>query len=1105
MRLVRACPLLCAVVLSASACTPAAQTVTFRSLESSGTAAFVCLSTFLSASGELEVAENGNRSIKDCPDNDPVDGETRQTFALVTQTTRGEVAVVGIGAADTETGKALSGFVVDEEPSVPGFNFLPVGAAPTDIVATPGSAAAFVASAEVGKEGIYTLPTSCALGRIKDAARAGRDGGTPLHAAVVRDITQWPACHLTSAPGRMAVLVDPPAADGAIRSSCNEPKSEPEGGLTSGGLAEGGLSDGGARADAAHLEPEAAARSSNAQGDGRACQARIDEEPSPPGREGRRKLVVSLPDEGRLVVIDAQTLADRRPGSFDPCPIEAEEKLNGVITPIQPILQKLPSDLNNVFPGGFPHPPPKQGGYDPRPAGFARIDDSTEHKLFIADSDAPMIHVLDTADPCHIAELPPLLPVSYFEPSRIVTTTKVAVMDHLTTGGQRFLYAIDQLGGGQVMAFDVSPNSTERTPIVRKNSPRTPFEAPDRIALTPAAVDVAFVTENPARSPDSATGTESFVKCDPTPISTSQGTKYQPTIPDYSSGANPSRLRGTFGLIELSNGQIAVIDEEDLDQPCRRPVTPNSSKAKDLQGNFLSDFRGCPGGDRTSFYTKNGKDPTVSTPTVTEEASCTIVEPHRARSANLVIDDANLGVHAPALATLPKLADQNGRGLLADSSPAGRVNPRMLGVNFENFPAVPGNHAQVYVGTDLFEVDVDTSDHSTPQNQLFIDPTDQHTKTNSVVLNLEEPRAHLSDATFTATFEGKLFADRPAGVLTHDDKQGWLLRDTAVSGGFCAQGVESIDVARSRALASEKDATKNLGVTDVEGFAQEYADYAVITADLLPNTDPYWQGRGASCVRAHASNAGEGYINCRVYVGNADPQSLSPIRELTIKKATRDTLTVLPRNPDNQTNVDTVMKNLSCCFPEPFSYTVRASREWLVAGDGAQHEVTTGSAPDFACIRDDNPLFQHLATRAFEVSCGPNSAACLSADGKPWVGPDPANPPASPPRACIIQNPKTDVQTIGAGPVPGCIFTSLTSNFVIYAGLSPSQRDMQFTWEVGGGFTPLLINVSVPSDPTTALRSLLPSPFPGTVIATDGGDKGLVIVDLTTFAPFSIF
>jgi len=418
---------LLAVCVAVLGCTPATTTPAFRSLESSGTAAFICAAYTTRTDGTVEIT--GFRDIKSCPDTDPVDGETRQTYALVTQTTRGEVALLGINATDSTTGKILSGFVVDVEPSVPGFNFLPVGSEPTDIVATPGSAATFVASAEVGKEGIYALPTQCVFARRKDSQRRTDPKTKKLDPVdPVRDITLWPACHLPAAPGKMTMLVDPPV-NGLVRTSCDEPKPvAPDGGSPDGGAPDSATPPHGAGWLAAgETDESTVAAQARSQ-----CPANLETEEGP---QGRRKLVVSLPELGKLVVIDAQALLNRPAGAFGPCPIDATVTLNGVITPVEPILQKLPSDLNNVFPAGLPHPAPPPGGYEPHPEGFARVDDPSEHTLYVADSTAPVIHKLDTSDPCTMTELPPLLPVSYFDPARTVTTTKVAVMSQLTVGG----------------------------------------------------------------------------------------------------------------------------------------------------------------------------------------------------------------------------------------------------------------------------------------------------------------------------------------------------------------------------------------------------------------------------------------------------------------------------------------------------------------------------------------------------------------------------------------------------------------------------------------------------------------------------------------------
>lgn len=1053
-------------VLLAAACAPQPQTVPFRSLESSGTAAFVCYSL-----RDGDTTFTNSRNIEDCPDTNPVDGETRLTYALVTQPRRGEVAVLGVNVADTTSGKLITGGVVDMEPAVPGFNFLPVGADPVDIVASPGSQASFVATAEVGREAIYALPWGC--------TRA-RDANGPI-----RDISLWPACHLPSAPGKMTMLMDPPAADGSIRMTC---KGE--------------------------LEDDASKALTKAAQDGSSCgPARLDEEQGP---AGRRKLLVSLPDRGELVLIDAQWLLDQKQGSFGQCNIEKTYPL-GKDLPNVPVFQKLPPDLAGTFPNGFPYPPQQVDG-SPRPAGFARLDDSNEHTLFVADSELPLIHRLNTADPCAIKEVPPLLPAAYSNNTSTVTATKLAVMDHLTSDGKRYLYAIDQVGGGQVMIFDVSPGSANRTPLVRERSSFIPFEVPDRLALSAPAVDVAFISQHNESSPDPATGVETLrQQCDPTPKSESPGVLFRPTLPDYSTGARPSELRGTFGVVALSSGFLAVIDVEDLDKPCRRP--------KEKNRDTVENFRGC-APDNLPFdaFTTDGNPD--STPTVTDEESCQIVERHRARGANLMLTDATRGPRAPSVRVAPRLVDKDGRGLLVDDTDEGRQHPKMLGVNFRNFDdAHPENRAQVFIGTDLFEAKIGDT---LPPHELVINPAEA--KQNSLVLSFAEPRAYGSDVEdLAATYEGKLL-NKPAGVITKAtqtkngiDTNVWLLRDT--SGFFCDAGVQSSALLTRSANLGEVNYGNALNVKpeDFDAFAREYADQVTITSSLLPETDGYWQSpnRGAKCNGANANQPGAGFIQCRVLFGT--PDAPADARTFWIQDASRDTLSltpkyVTPKDALDATAAEARLEALGCCFPEPVSYTVRVSKQWLITGAPILHPIVTGPSPDFECQVDPNSLYSQYQTRAYEVACDDqNSPNCLQqpteqgGQPRPIIGPSAYFDDQMPPqatvlqaRACLIKNPRTDLQTIGRATYPGCMFTTYQSNFVIYRGTQPSEQDMQFQWTVIGGFTPEVINLSVGNDPNTSPQTLLRSPFSGTVMLTDGGDKGLVIVDLTSFAPYSI-
>ncbi len=1021
-------PIAGVLALALAACNQTSQGVTLQSLESSGEASFVCLAQ---PQGGLSSPISSPRDIKGCPDVNPADGEDRHLYSLVTQTTRGEVAVVDLTA----------GTVFDEEPSIPGFNFLPIGAQPTGIVSTPGSVATFVGVGQPGKEGIFALPSTCVAA--KSADRVG-----PVYA-----ITTWPACRLSSAPGRLAILVDPPRDAGngrsEIRSGCSP--------------------DAPAQTDGDSL---AATRAD--------CPADLSTETDPPGR---RKLAVSLPDEGVIAILDAQAILDRTPGSYEPCDVEAWVPLKK--EPSTAFEQELPPDLAAAgalcSPAGLVHNP--SGIPDePRPAGFAQLDDpvTQEHRLYVADLQQPVVHVVDTTDPCRPTEIAPLRPVSYTDPKRAVTTSRIAVMDRLTTAQKRYLYAIDQDDGGSVMVFDVSPDSTNPTPLVRSNAARLPFEAPDRIKFDAPAADVAFGFHDPPTEPDPVTGTQGYVLCNPDPavVPPDPAALYRPSV-DHTTGAAPATLRGMFGFFALTTGGLATVDVEDFDAKCRRPIQTNPSSTPD--------YRGCVNDDPSiPFFTLNRRASGV--PTVSNEVSCNVVETNLPRSSVLLLNDPNVGVRAPALGAFPRLVDASGRALSAQQS----TSPKMLAVR------LPGQdtNASVYVGTTLYE-------ETSTQNQLIIDPG--KATQNSVSLDVSEPRAYLPQESFFATYEGVVTGERPAGSLARDPQTGGLvLTDTGVQ--FCDAGVEDRDAARAR--ASER---LHVDPAKVDAFANAHADYVLITDDLLPEDDSYWRGDGAKCGGADPNQPGAGFLQCQIQLGTGAAPKAD--RELRITAASANQLTVEPRNATNNATREYVANLVSCCFPQAFRYTVRASGEWVVKGTISpfQHAITTNTLTG-ECMVDCNPLKSRLDSRAIEVSCDPNSPAC-SPGGVPVIGL--ATPDEVAGGACVIENPATDLKQAG---VPGseCIFQNTTTSFVIYRGVrqttagatvpgTSSTRDMTFSWQVTGGFSPSIINLATAGDPNTLPQSLVFQRQLGALVATDGSTKGLIVLDLGTLAPISYF
>jgi hypothetical protein len=249
-------------------CNKQSVTVQLRSLQDSTEETFVCRS---------ESGDNSGRglALDECPDID-TDPPTRRMYAVLTQVSTDEIAIVDIPAVK----------VVDVDPAVPGYTFLRLPSRPGAITTTPGGDATFVGLTSTGKTGISAIPTSC-LGPPGDGQRA-------------RDLTTFAACSLSSAPGDMVVMVEPKSGS-TVAETCADPNT------------------------AENATPPGSLSIADDPDNGRDCPANLTTEHGP---EGRRKLVVALPETGELAVIDAQRLLDRVPGSFEPCEIEKTIALN---------------------------------------------------------------------------------------------------------------------------------------------------------------------------------------------------------------------------------------------------------------------------------------------------------------------------------------------------------------------------------------------------------------------------------------------------------------------------------------------------------------------------------------------------------------------------------------------------------------------------------------------------------------------------------------------------------------------------------------------------------------------------------------------------------
>ncbi len=611
------------------------QTVTpppLRSLAQSGALSLVC----------RDMTTGQGSDIRGCPDAYATPSDGRHTLLMVTQGVRGEVAVIDMHTR----------IVLDEDPTVPGTEFLPIGANPVSIVSTPGGASTFVATAEPGREAIFALPTSCVV--------------APANGQPQRDLTQWSACKLPSTPGAMVLLTDTSLnAVGEFRHTCD--------------------------GDAADSAPASK------------CPADWDaEQQIEPA--GRRKLLVALPEKGGLAMLDARQLFDRVPGTFKPCTIERWLPLSATV-PTGPQQQAIPSD----FLGDATCQVTPRYSFGPtsdfhvQPAGISL----SNGRLYVADLGVPLLHVVDVSNPCDPHELPPFLPSSFDEPTRPVFTSSVAVSD-VTLDNKRYVYAVDY-GKGSLMAFDASDGATQQAPLLRPGSPFLPFEAPDRIYtnLQNASVkDLLFITHDVpiVNQPNQSLTTR--VVCDPTPTASSPTADYR-TSSDYTRGASPTKLRGIFAVVALSDGHIGVVDVDDWDAPCRRPIVGNTAPKSDPP---KPDWRGCQG-DTADSYISNG------TQTASYEASCHVFERHHARSGRFIANNSTVGVSAPSLQTFPTLTSINGN-IATGGSSRSVANPRMVAVPFAPPPSTVTSppvstvypdpphldYSEVYVGTSQYYV-----------------------------------------------------------------------------------------------------------------------------------------------------------------------------------------------------------------------------------------------------------------------------------------------------------------------------------------------------------------------------------------------------------------
>lgn len=147
----------------APACSQTPTVVPLRSMERPRDVDFVCLEA--KSDGSWAGASLENCAVN--PDGSSTKGGAFRLHAVVTQVSRGELAVVDLGTTPSDSTTLLK-----VDPRVPGYSFIPTVATPVDVVADPAGSAVFVASGRDPR--VDVIPAGLLRGPI-DTGAASKD------------------------------------------------------------------------------------------------------------------------------------------------------------------------------------------------------------------------------------------------------------------------------------------------------------------------------------------------------------------------------------------------------------------------------------------------------------------------------------------------------------------------------------------------------------------------------------------------------------------------------------------------------------------------------------------------------------------------------------------------------------------------------------------------------------------------------------------------------------------------------------------------------------------------------------------------------------------
>jgi len=676
---------------------------------------------------------------------------------------------------------------------------------------------------------------------------------------------------------------------------------------------------------------------------------------------------------------------------------------------------------------------------------------------------------------------------------------------------KRYLYAVDQRDNpASIIVYDITdPVNSPHVPLTRPHSVLSPQLPLDRIQFTIPVATVAFASHDFPLTTDPSSGANivgaagSGLLCNPNPnvnlsevidaatqfvvdaSFTDPGAFYRNNFTVEQVPLGPSRLRGIFGFATLTNGEVMLIDVDDWDSPCRRPVSMSGFTSDIAPPEQATPESGPFSGPSNPLdpYQVPEAGSTNGTFWVTNETFFPSSQPHRPRAQYPYDLDPLLGIHYPQVQVQPQLFNiVTGSGLPAGTE-AGDPTILPTATTLSDFSGYEGG-----AGVRL----------------AWEDPLVHQNQSWNVTYEGTLP-------TFTAGIEAQL-------VVNPSDPVPYETLVVQIPGGlFCRRGVEDFSIGQQR-VGAAITAAGELKLDPDSAFppnmSQWVGDYVQISDELPPPSDPYWSTNPPGCFDG-VTNQSARYQACYDYFQPLIQQYIT--RDFPILEAYDDHLVIsrfsYPNdNPPPDAGPDAAasfpvpplttnrtvagpdpsnipyLHNMQCCFHNQSTINVRTGGEWVAVGSvsGLIHHVTTDptSTPPNRCVLSCDPQ---------QVLLNARNLGFYEATSTTTNTPDRNNALAmrNPMFAFFIQHPFLPDPNVS--PQAGDGGTPLV--------VSRPPRDDVWQFALKGELAPLTVNLAATNN-NISPQSMLFIPSLGQLAIVDGSQQGqgLILIDLNAVA-----